>query len=83
MATETEQLESTDLTPLDFCLRCWMQSKDYKRNLGTSDELLDRILGAAARLKKGEYKLRRKTRDLRVLVSNFIEVDGVIFEHLL
>jgi hypothetical protein len=47
------------------------------------DELLSRILDAAARIKKREDQLRRKTRDLRTRVTKCVEVDGGIFEHLL
>jgi pentose-5-phosphate-3-epimerase len=49
----------------------------------TPDELLARILDAAACIKKREDQLRRKTRDLRTQVSTRIEVDGGISEHLL
>jgi hypothetical protein len=48
-----------------------------------ADELRARILGAAARIKRREYQLRRTTRDLRTRVAKCIEVDGGIFEHLL
>jgi hypothetical protein len=59
-----------------------MKSGLYKRNLDTRDELLDRILDAAARIKKREDQLRRATRDHRARVAKFIEVDGGIFENL-
>jgi hypothetical protein len=60
-----------------------MKSKVYKRNVYTRDELLARILDAAARIKKREDQLRRTTRDLRTRVAKCTEVDGGIFEHLL
>jgi hypothetical protein len=41
----------------------------------TADELLARILDAAARKKKPEDRLRRTTRDLRTRVANSTEVD--------
>ena len=44
---------------------------------------MSRILDAADRIKKREDQLRRKTRDLHILVTEFIESDGGIFEHLL
>ena len=51
--------------------------------MDTPDELLARILDAAARITKGEDQLRRATRDLRTRVAKCIEVDGGIFENLL
>jgi hypothetical protein len=53
-----------------------------KRKVDTRDELLARILDAAARIKKREDQLRRTTRDLRTRVSECIEDGGGIFEHL-
>jgi hypothetical protein len=50
--------------------------------MDTRDELLARILDAAALVKKREYQLRRKTRDLRTQVAKCIEVEGGIFENL-
>jgi len=55
----------------------------YKWKVGTTDELLDRILDPAARIKKREDKLRRTTRDLRTRVAKCTEGDGGIFEHFL
>jgi hypothetical protein len=60
-----------------------MKSKVYKRKVDTRDELLARILDAAARIKQREDQLRRTTRDLLTRVTKCIEVDGRIFEHLL
>jgi hypothetical protein len=60
-----------------------MKSKVFERNLDTRDELLARILGAAAHIKERDVHLRRTTRDLRTRVAKFTEVDGGIFEHLL
>jgi hypothetical protein len=50
---------------------------------GYKDELLARILDAAACIKKREDQLRRTTRDLRTRVAKCTEVDGGILEHLL
>jgi hypothetical protein len=50
--SEIELFESSDLTPLDFCLSGWMKSEVYKRNVDTRDELLAHTLDAAARIKK-------------------------------
>jgi len=44
--------------------------------------LLPRILDTAARVKKDENQLRRKTRDFHPQVTKGVEVDGGIFEHL-
>ena len=55
----------------------------YKRNLAARDELLSRILDAAARVKKRKDQLRRTRRDLRPRSAQCTDVDGAIFEHLL
>jgi hypothetical protein len=81
MVTETELFESQDIIPLHFCLWGWMKSEAYKRKVDTQDELLARILYAAARIKKREDQLRRTTRDLRTSVAKWIEVDGGVFEN--
>jgi hypothetical protein len=60
-----------------------MKSEVYKTKVDRPDELLARILDAAACIKKNEDQLRRKTRDLHIPVSKCTEVDGGIFEHLL
>jgi len=49
----------------------------------TPDQLLARVLDAAARIKKREDQLRRTTRDLRTRVAKCTEVDGGIVDHLL
>jgi hypothetical protein len=56
-----------------------MKSECYKRKADTRDEIPDCILGAAARIKKGEDQLRRRTRDLRTRVAKCTEVDCGIF----
>jgi hypothetical protein len=58
-----------------------MKNEVYKRTVETRDELLSRILNAAANIKKRENQLRRTTRDLRTRVAKCTN-DG-IFEHLL
>jgi len=60
-----------------------MKSEVYKSKVETPDELLARILDAAACIKKSEDKLRRTTCDLRTRVAKCTEVDGGIIEHLL
>ena len=59
------------------------KSEVYKRKVDTRDELLARILDAAACIKKREDQLRRTTRDLHTPVAKFTEVDGWIFKYLL
>jgi hypothetical protein len=60
-----------------------MKSEVYKRKLDTRDELLARILDAAALIKIREDNLRRRAGDFRTRVAKRFEVDGGIFEHLL
>ena len=60
-----------------------MKSGVYKRNVDTGDELLARILDAAAGTDKRPDHLRRTARDLRTRVAKCTEVDGGICEHLL
>jgi hypothetical protein len=40
------------------------EERSYKRKVDTRDELLDRILESAARIKEREHLLRRITRDI-------------------
>jgi hypothetical protein len=79
MATETELFESTELTALDFCLWGWMKNEICKTKVDARDDLLARILDAAACIEKREDQLRRTTRDLRTRVAKCTEVDGGIF----
>ena len=60
-----------------------MKIEVYKRNVDIRDELLARILDAAAHIKELEYEFRRTIRHLRTRAAKCIEVDGGIFEHLL
>jgi hypothetical protein len=55
----------------------------YKWKVETPEELLARILVAAACIKKREDQLRRKTHDFRTQVAKCTEVDSGISEHLL
>ena len=59
------------------------EERSYKRKVDIRDELLARISDAAARIKKNEDKLRRKTRDLLTRIAKYFEVVGGIFEYLL
>jgi len=64
---------------LDFCLWGWMKSE-----VNTRDELVARIMNSAALIKQERQDdLRRATRTVAKRAENCIEVDGVIFEHLL
>ena len=56
-----------------------MVNEIYKTKVDTADELLARILDAAACIKKREDQLRRTTRDLRTRVAKCTEADGGIF----
>jgi hypothetical protein len=60
-----------------------MKGEVNKRKVDTPDELLARILDAAACIKKREDQLRRTTRDLHTPVAKCVEVGGGILEHLL
>jgi hypothetical protein len=60
-----------------------MKNEVYKRKVGTRDELLARILDAAAGRKKCDDHLKRKTRDLHTRVAKCAEFDGGVFENLL
>jgi predicted phage gp36 major capsid-like protein len=60
-----------------------MMGEVYKRNTATRDELLSRIMNAAARIKKRKDQLRRTRRNLRSRSAQCIDDDGGIFEHLL
>jgi hypothetical protein len=83
MVTEIQLFESTDLTPLDSWLWGWMKSEVYKRKVDTRDELLARVLDAAACIKTRDDQLRRTTRDLHTRVAKCFEVDSGVFENLL
>jgi hypothetical protein len=65
----------------------WFLGLDEERSLqkkgGYTDELLARILDAAAHINKREDQVRRRTRDLRTRVAKCTEVNRGIFEHLL
>ena len=69
-------------TSLRFFLWCWMKSDVHKRSLDTRDELFARNLVTAVGIKKGEDKIRRRARDLRLQFSKCNEVYGDILEHL-
>jgi len=65
MSTEIELFDFPNLTPIYFCLWGWIKSEVYKLKVDKRDELLARILDAAACIRKREDQLRRRTRDLR------------------
>ena len=76
MLTKTGLFESPDLrvTRLDFCLSVWMKSRVYKRNVDTPNELLARVLDAAACIKTRENKLRRTTCNLHPEVRSALRL---------
>jgi hypothetical protein len=59
------------------------EERNLQRKVDTRDQLLARILNAAAGIKKSEDQLRRITRDPLTRVAKCTEDDGGIFEHLL
>jgi len=72
------------LNPLEFCVcGAGRTAKFMKMKVDTADELLARILDAAANIKKREYQLRRITRDFHTRVVKCVEVGGGICERLL
>jgi len=60
-----------------------MKWEVYKTKVDIADELLARILDAAASIKKHEDQLRRTTRDLRTRVAKFTDFNGGISKYLL
>jgi len=64
MVTEIEMFESVRPSlfsdTLGFCLWGWIKREVYKRKVDTQDELLARILDAAARLQKREHRLDKQ-----------------------
>ena len=61
-----------------------MKNALYKEKENTSDELVARIMNSAALIKQERQDdLRRATRIVAKRDEKCIEVDGVIFEHLL
>ena len=61
-----------------------MKNALYKEKVNTSDELVARIMNSAALIKQERQDdLRRATRIVAKRDEKCIEVDGVIFEHLL
>ena len=73
MLRDTELFESTDLTPLDFCLSHWIKSEIHKRTLDTRRESLTRISDAAVCINKREDQLRRTTCDIGSRVAKCAE----------
>ena len=74
MVTQIELLESPDLSPLYFCLWDWIKSEVSKIKADNPDELVARILDAAACINKGEEQLRPTTHDLRTSVAKCTDV---------
>jgi hypothetical protein len=78
--TEIRLFQSPVLAP-SYIYILWGEMKTwvYRRKVDTRDELLARILDAAACINKREGQLRRTTRDLHTRVAKFIGVDCGIF----
>jgi hypothetical protein len=83
IATEILLFESPDQTTLDFCSCGWIKSEVYRRHVEKAEELLARILDAAAWIKKRADQPRWTICDLHTWVTKYIEVGGGIWEHLL
>jgi hypothetical protein len=66
MVAELQLLKSGAQCSVDFCLCGWVKSEIYRRKFDTRDELLARILDAAANKMKHEDRLREITRGLRI-----------------
>ena len=60
-----------------------MKSEVYELKVNIQDEMVARILNAAALIKGREDVLRRATQDLRKRVTKCIDFSGEIFEHSL
>jgi hypothetical protein len=69
-----ELFESSDLTLLGFCLWSWRNNEAYKRYVDTPDDLLARILDAAAHKKIREDQFRPTTIDHPTQLAKCIEV---------
>jgi hypothetical protein len=68
----------------DFCLWRWMKSEVYKETVNTRNELVARIMNSAAlKMQERQDHLRRATRAIVKRVEKCIDVNGVIFEHVL
>jgi len=57
-----ELFEYPDLTPLDYCLLCWVKGEGYKRKTDATDESPARILDAAARIRKAKINSDKNTQ---------------------
>jgi hypothetical protein len=74
---------SPDLTPLDFCLLGWIESKFYRRKVDRLGETLINIMNVIVRIKERQDSLRRATPHVLTQVANCIDTDGGIFEDML
>jgi hypothetical protein len=79
---ERELFESSDQTPLDFCLCNCVEERSLQKKVDTADELLASILDAAGCIKKREDQLRRTARHLDTAVAKCTEVDGGKFGNI-
>ena len=71
---------TTKSRSLDFCLWGWMKSKVNKIKVCTRGEFVACILDAAARIKKREDQLRRKTHRLRTRIAKCFVAGSGIFD---
>ena len=61
--------------PVTFLFVGLDEKRSLQKKVDTLDELLSRILDAAARIKKCQEQLRLTTRDLRSQVEDYTEVE--------
>jgi hypothetical protein len=79
--TEIQLFESPELTPLYKYILCGgIQNWVYIRKMDTRDELLARLVDAAARIKRRDGTLRRKIIHFHTRIAKCIEVEFAIFE---
>jgi hypothetical protein len=74
---------SPDLNSCDFYLWGYMKSMVYRTAVNTQDDLLNRIMLAAERIRNDQDELARVSRSLLRRANACIRANGGHFEHLL
>jgi hypothetical protein len=74
---------SPDLNNCDFYLWGYMKSMVYRTAVNTQDDLLNRIMLAAERIRNDQDELARVSRSLLRRANACIRANGGHFEHLL
>jgi hypothetical protein len=83
LGTDIQLFESPDLSPVEFCLWCWMKWKVYIRKLDIYET--NRSLAfwtLLSHIEKTDRQIRRTTNDLGTQGANCDEIDPGIFENL-